>query len=126
VPRVYVVPEDRYAKMWGAWPENDEGKQSVAIELVSDVTESPHRLPIEFANKLYAAGESGVGYCIFTVVFDDGFRLPVLSGNAIDFIDYPPGKSQRNVVDGLPHIGQNQPNLCRAPSYHWCLYSDES
>jgi len=35
--RVYVVPEDRYIKVWGVWPEDDKNKRSVRID---DVAES--------------------------------------------------------------------------------------
>jgi hypothetical protein len=120
---VYVVPEDRYIQVWGVWPEDDEGKRSVQIEEVVEICESADRLPAKLAAKLYAAGESGMGYCIFTVVFDDGSRLPFVSGNAIDFIEYPQGKGPANVVDVIPHEGRNEPDLRKAPDYYWCLYA---
>ena len=70
--RVYVVSEQSYIRSWGVWPEDDSGKALIAIEEVQDLRESHSRLPAEFANRLYDAGESGMGYRIFTVVFDDG------------------------------------------------------
>lgn len=124
VSRVYIVPEDRYIRVWGVWPEDDQGKRSVRIEDVAELRESADRLPVSLAAKLYAAGESGMGYCVFTVVFDDGLRLPFVSGNAVDFIEYPPGKGPCNAVDVLPHVGRNEPDLRKAPEYYWCLYSD--
>ena len=124
VRRVYVQEEQSYITMWGVWPEHDRGKYFIKIERVSRVVESADRLPARFANKLYEAGESGMGYCIFTVLFDDGSRLPVVSGNAIDFIVYPPGKSGDNVTGVLPHEGRNDPALQKAPDYRWCLYSN--
>ncbi len=126
VSRVYVVPDDLYIKVWGVWPEDDRAKRSIRIEDVAEIRESPDRLPVELAEKLYAAGESGMGYCVFTVVLDDGLRLPVVSGNAVDFIEYPPGKGPANAVDVIPHEGRNAPNLRQAPKYYWCLYSDEA
>jgi hypothetical protein len=123
VPHVYVVPEERYIQVWGVWPEDDPGKRSVSIEDVGEITESADRLPPNLAAKLYAAGESGMGYCIFTVVFDDESRLPFVSGNALDFIEYPPGKGPANVVDVVPHEGRNEPSPRKAPEYYWCLYA---
>jgi len=123
VDRVYVMPEEPYIMIWGVWPEDDKGKKAIRIDDVATVEDSCHRLPVRLANKLYTAGESGMGYAIFTVVFDDGSRLAVQTGNAIDFIDYPAGKGPRNVVDVLPHVGRDAPDLHRGPEYHWCLYS---
>ena len=63
------------------------------------LAESPRRLPAQFANKLYKSGESGMGYTIFTVIFADGSRQAYGTGNAVDFISYPEGKGQMDVVD---------------------------
>jgi hypothetical protein len=123
VNRVYVIPEEPYILTWGVWPEDDKGKKSIRIEDVSTIEESSHRLPAPLASKLYMAGESGMGYTIFTVVFDDGSRVAIGTGNAIDFIDYPAGKGPRNVVDVLPHVGRDAPDLHRGSEYYWCLYS---
>jgi hypothetical protein len=124
VDRVYVIPEEPYILTWGVWPEDDKGKKSIRIEDVSIVEQSSHRLPASLASKLYKAGESGMGYTIFTVVFDDGSRLAIQTGNAIDFINYPVGKGLQNVIDVLPHVGRDAPDLRSGPEYHWCLYSD--
>lgn len=124
IDRVYVVPEEPYILTWGVWPEDDNGKASIRVEAVMTVQESRHRLPAPLATKLYAAGESGMGYTIFTVVFDDGSQIAFQTGNAIDFIDYPAGKGPTSVVDVLPHVGREAPLLRRAPAYCWCLYSD--
>lgn len=117
---VYVVPEEPYILMWGVWPE---ANASVAVDDLATVVESRHRLPAPFARKLYAAGESGMGYTIFTVVFDDGSRIAVQTGNAIDFVNYPVGKGPANVTDVLPHVGRGDPQVSSAPAYRWCLYA---
>ena len=70
--RVYVADYAPYIRMWGVTPEEDQGKKCVAIQDVVKIEESPFRLPARFANQIYKAGESGMGYCIFTVQFDDG------------------------------------------------------
>ena len=125
IARVYIVAEQPYIERWGVWPEDDGGKSSVAIEKIREIRESPSRLPPEFANRLYAAGESGMGYHLFTVVFDDGDRRTFASGNAVDFITYPAGKGPQNVSAVLPDSdGRDPPPIYRTPDYHWCLYDD--
>jgi hypothetical protein len=49
-----------------------------------------------------------MGYTIFTVVFADGLRQACVTGNAVDFIRYPPGKSPKDVVKVLPARGQKR------------------
>jgi hypothetical protein len=82
-------------------------------------------VPAKYANEVYKAGESGMGYCIFTVVFSDGSKQAYVSGNAVDFIEYPEGKGPSNVVGILPQVGRDE-NPKPAPKYHWCLYAEEN
>lgn len=118
---VYVVPEGPYIRHWGLYPQQDRPKSYISLEDVDALSESPKRLPARFANKLYQSGESGMGYTIFTVVFADGSRQAYGTGNAVDFIRYPAGKGQSDVVDVLPHEGRNaEPVSC--PEYYWCLF----
>lgn len=120
---VYVVPEGPYIRQWGIYPQQDRGKRHISIADVETLTDSPTRLPAKFANRLYEAGESRMGCTIFTVVFADGSRHAYGTGNAIDFICYPEGKSQSDVVDVLPHEGRNaKPMKC--PEFFWCLFSE--
>jgi hypothetical protein len=121
--RVFMAAEAPYIHCWGVYPEEDRGKFSVSIQDVVSVTDSPSRLPAKFANQLYIAGESGMGYHIFTVVFTDGTKEAYVTGNAVDFIDYPEGKEPKNVAAVLPGVGRDH-NPHPAPKYHWCLYSD--
>lgn len=123
IDRVYVVAEAPYISQWGVYPEQDRAKSSIKIADVSLITGSPARLPARFANRLYEAGESGMGYQIFSVVFSDGTKQAYLTGNAVDFIEYPEGKGMKDVTDVLPNVGRNQ-NPQPGPKYHWCLYSD--
>lgn len=120
---VYLCEEVSWFKTWGVWPEEDRGKTSLSVTDVRELRESRHRLPAKFANELYAHGESGMGYTIFTVEFRDGSRRAYVNGNAIDFIDYPPGKSAQDVVRVIPHEGRTSPDLRKAPDYVWCLFS---
>jgi hypothetical protein len=120
---VYIVSEGPYRKYWGIYPEDDHGKSWIRIEDAVKVEESPTRLPARFANELYKAGESGMGYTIFKVVFNDGQQQTCATGNAVDFIQYPAGKSPADVVAVLPHQGrEDQP--VRSPRWYWCLYSE--
>jgi hypothetical protein len=120
---VYVVPEGPYIRHWGLYPQQDRGKSYILLSDVDALAESPRRLPAQFASKLYKSGESGMGYTIFTVVFADGSRQAYGTGNAVDFIRYPEGKGQSDVVDVLPHEGRNaEPVSC--PEYYWCLFSE--
>ncbi len=123
IDRVYVVAEAPYISQWGLYPDQDRGKSSIEIADVASITESPSRLPARFANRLYEAGESGMGYQVFTVIFSDGVKQAYLMGNAIDFIEYPDGKGMKDVANVLPHVGRDQ-NPQQGPKYHWCLYSD--
>lgn len=120
---VYVVPEGPYIKHWGVYPQQDRAKSYISLADVDALSESPKRLPARFANKLYKSGESGMGYTIFTVVFADGSRQAYATGNAVDFIRYPEGKGQSDVVDVLPHEGRSA-NPVSCPEYYWCLFSD--
>jgi hypothetical protein len=120
---VYVVPEGPYIKHWGVYPQQDRGKSHISVADVDALAESPSRLPARIADKLYKSGESGMGYTIFTVVFADGSRQAYGTGNAVDFIRYPEGKGQDDVVDVLAHEGRNA-ELLSSPEYYWCLFAE--
>jgi hypothetical protein len=140
LPRVYVQEARSWLELWGAWPDEDPGKTEVAIGEVVEIADSPVRLPAHLATRMYDAGESGVGGfrdrepciaglpilremqrgCRFTLVLADGRRLGCETGNAIDFVDLPPGVSTSHVVDLHPHVRAGEPTTGAA--YAWCLY----
>lgn len=120
---VYLIEAGKYIRSWAIWPEDDGAKQQVSIGDIVSIEESPSRLPVAIAEKLYEAGESGMGYCIFTLVFDDGTKESHLRGGAIDFVDYPDGKSAVNIVDVLPHEGRKAEHLQKGPDYYWAIYA---
>jgi hypothetical protein len=122
---VYFSAAKPWFEHWGVWPADDEGKRSVSILDVVSIEESPHRLPAKFANTLYEAGESGMGYTLFVVEFADGSSLPYGAGNAVDFITYPPGMTARDVVRVVPHAGRTAANRGVCPEYAWCLFDGE-
>lgn len=126
--RVYVVEEEPYLRAWGIRPEDDPAKSSVDLAEVERIEESPLRLPPPLANKIYAAGESGMGYTVFTLVLADGRSLPYTTGNAVDFPLLPAGIRMADVVDALPHDGREtfRDRLPReeesTADYYWCTY----
>lgn len=127
--RVYLVEARAYLSTWGIDPKEDPRKQWVAIEDVEVIEDSPVRLSAGLATQVYAAGESGMGYTIFTVEDRDGRQLPFTGGNAVDFPDWPSGFDPMTVVAVHPHVGRehslhrgSQPGKQIAP-YRWCLYS---
>ena len=121
IDRVYIVEAQPYITVWGVWPDQDAHKYEVRLEEISEVQESPSRLPARFANKLYRAGESGMGYTVFTVRFRDGAEMAYVSGGAVDFISFPAGQSQADIVDVSPHIGRDRAVHSDIP-YFWCLH----
>lgn len=128
--RVYVVDAPTYMTYWGVDPKDDPAKLSVRIENVTRIASSPLRLPAHFASRIYAEGESGMGYTIFTVVARDGTRHPYVGGNAIDFPNWPVGFDPADIADVQPHVGR-QTFRHRGPRetesiapYYWCLYAN--
>ncbi len=125
VDRVYIVEAESFIGLWG-W---DAARPYISLEDVVSIRESPTRLPSEFADRLYHAGESGMGYVIFTVVTGNGSRFPFSTGDAVDFPNWPPGLGPQDVVDVLPHVGRElfreggYPPTQQGADYLWCLYS---
>jgi hypothetical protein len=120
---VYVEPEEMYIECWGIYPEDDKHKQSIRIDDVVDIQESPMRLPVQFANQVYEAGESGMGVYVFTVLFADGSKQAYRSGSAVDFLPYPAGKSAKDIAGVMPHEGREDPSVKDCLAWYWCLYS---
>lgn len=120
--RVYVVEEDAYLSVWGVYPEDDHGKSSVNLNDVASIEDSPTRLPAAIANRIYEAGESGMGYCTFHLVLRDGRALSCVTGNAVDFVNLPPGVTSDVIVDVRHERVDTRYQYCPAADYHWCLY----
>ena len=118
---VYVIPAQPYLKLWGVLPENDKSKKFVRIQDVAKIEESPSRLPSKIANEIYKAGESGMGYCRFTLFFNDNTEQEYITGNAIDFVPLPAGKSKSDIISVSPHTGSGK-NYVHGLEYYWCLY----
>jgi hypothetical protein len=123
---VYFMPERPVMKMWESYLQTDGAKRLIRMENVTEIRDSPTRLPARFANELYKHGESGMGYTIFTVVFYDGARQACVTASGVDFIQYPPGKSPLDVTAVIPHEGRRDDSLVKAPPSYWCIYAEES
>jgi hypothetical protein len=117
----YLIMEDSYSTNWGIYFEAYPRDFWIDIGEVESIAESGLRLPIKFAKKLYAKGESGVGYMVFTVKFSDGGKQAYLTRGGVDFVEFPEGKTAADVVDVEPHVGAGAGTL-RTPQPRWCLY----
>ena len=127
IDRVYIASVGEYIENWG-W---DARREYISIADVTRIAPSPLALPPGIAEKIYAAGESGMGYFIYTLVMKDGSRLPFATGDAVDFPNWPPGALPGDVVDVLPGEGRDafadhRPGPTQSgAAYAWCLYADD-
>lgn len=112
---VYLVDAELFARTWGRAPS----RSVIPVTDIIAIEEAPDRLPPALANELYAAGESGMGYCVFTVVFRDGAEQAYITGNAVDFLQWPPQLGPTDAARVIPHKGRHAPHLAGAP-YEWC------
>jgi hypothetical protein len=122
---VYLAPAITWFEHWGVWPEDDPGKSALPLSEVADIRESPSRVPPEIAQSIYQAGESGMGYHVFTLTFRDGSRTPFGTGRALDFLDLPEGKGPADIASVAPHTGRRELGLAGTLPYHWCLFSQD-
>lgn len=119
---VYLSPAIPWFERWGVWPDEDAGKIGLGLDEVTDFEESPSRMPPQFAEVLYDAGESGMGYQLFQLHFLDGSSASFVSGNTIDFPDLPPGKTPGDILGVTPHAGRDDPLRRGSKEYAWCLF----
>jgi hypothetical protein len=122
---VFFAESSEYIRVWGVWPDQDKGKREVKIEDVLEIKESPSRLPRHLAQMLYDAGESGMGYLLFALRYDDMTMTYHVTGGAVDFVTLPEGKAIKNIETVIPHVGREQKNIANPPEYAWCLYTKE-
>jgi hypothetical protein len=75
---------------------------------VAEVRLCRYRMPAHLASRLYAAGESGMGYEIFTLDLRSGQSLVFVTGNLVDFPDLPEGVTTDDILDVHPHEGRER------------------
>jgi hypothetical protein len=105
-------------------PEDMPDMHWFYADQVASIEESPARLPAPFASEIYRAGQSGMGYFVFTVVFSRWSNREYVTGLP-DFIDYPRGKGPLSVKSVLPHVGRRISKLVLHLPIHWCIFSRE-
>jgi len=117
----YIVDYDLFVKTWlGRTPPNEENNPMyISIDAVTSIKNSPNRLPAHLANKLYDAGETGMGYSAFKIMYDNGTSLNVVTGNAVDFVPSAVGLTPNNIIDVLPH--QRSKDFVEGPEFVFCL-----
>lgn len=120
LPRIYVAEESAFFALWG----DDPRRTYLDVSEIDSIEDSPFRLPASLANVVYEAGESGMGYSIFTVHLRDGRSLPFLAGNAVDFPDWPSDVDPRDAIAIEPHVGREHVGGANTGSAPWglCLY----
>ncbi|SEO91924.1 hypothetical protein SAMN05192574_11647 [Mucilaginibacter gossypiicola] len=118
---VYLVNYDDYLRSWGGI----NYEMLIPIEEITSISESPNALPASLSKKLYDAGESGMGYCVFKILYHNGVTLDIVTGNAVDFVPSPHGLTVQNIKDVLPHKGSTQAYL-NGLDYKWCLFKSNN
>jgi hypothetical protein len=126
--RVYVQEVTSWLAGWGVLPEDDDGKDELALVEVAAIAESPSRLPPGIADAIYADRESGMGYFAFTLLFADGSSLPYVTGDILDFLELPSAMTPKYIV-GVRTRGSTPQEASLdgyggALSFAWCLYRD--
>jgi hypothetical protein len=119
---VYIMEETGYFRRWGIWPEDDHAKRHIDVSLIRSVAASPNRLPVEFADRIYDAGESGMGFYAFSLRFRNGLRQTFLTGDAVEFLPFPSNLRPADVVDVTTHAGAPVEYLTGL-EYSWGLHS---
>ena len=49
-----------------------------------------------------------MGYCVFMLIFADGEHRTYVTGNAVDFVPFPAGKTPHDIIDVRPHKGDRR------------------
>lgn len=126
--RVYLVEEAPYLRQWKIRPKEDPSCRDLPLDSIVDVDESPTRLPARFATRLYRAGESWQRFTVFTLVLENGRRLPYLMGHSVDFPQWPDDVTPDLVAGVIPHEAPTEfrsrtPSPHQAAAHHrWCVY----
>lgn len=92
-------------------------------EHITEVRPSNRRLPAPLAEKLYATGESGMGYILYILELRSKQTFVCVSGGIVDFPALPDGVLTGDILDVHPHEGRErtfrEPYLSDSP-FTWC------
>lgn len=107
LPRVYFV-EASELKYVAKWPTKSDDPLLVTADEIAAIADSPVRTPARIANQLYEWGESGMGWTVFTLQFNDRSEQVYVVGQKYDFLQYPPGKSPADINEVFPGKGRDR------------------
>jgi hypothetical protein len=91
---------------------------------IEQILVSRHRLSASHASRIYAAGESGMGYHIFAVVFWPFRRRYYVRASFVDFIEYPWGARPSHIIKVQPHVANRQRIPAPAPVASVCVFAE--
>jgi len=120
---VYLVEAISYIENQGLWPWELPGWEYLPLDDVLQIENSPTRLPAVIATKIARAGETRMGYHVFTLLTADGLRIPRISGNP-DWVELPNGVRPQDIIDVIPHEGRSKvlDSHSHGKAFAWCLY----
>lgn len=70
---------------------------------ITRIENSPYAIPPTIHSKLWAAGETGMGYTAFIGIMDDGKEFPFITNFGIEFFEMPEGYTASRIKDIIPH-----------------------
>lgn len=92
---------------------------------IAVVESSSSAIPAHIAQKIYDAGESGMGYQIYALKFRGGSTQVFVTPNVLDFPDLPEGYAGRDIADAFPHKGRDNAQSGRhrgSADFLFCFY----
>ena len=103
----------------------DEFTITVPSNEIRCIAKSPHALPSHLVDKLYAGGETGMGYYVHTIVFEDNSTIVCMCPcEVLMFPDLPSSKRIDMVRDVIPHSKESAPKKygCYAAEHYYTWF----
>lgn len=122
LPRVCFLSANTYLDLWGPDPR----REYLLPSQVRSVWPSPFQLPPKLAEKVYAHGESGMGFVVFRLVMSDGQAFDFMAGGLAEFVELPAGYGFEDIRELRFPTDWDEFTLRRTPSFRWCLYTPPS
>ena len=121
---VHIEPSDNLVRL-GAVREITEEQTLQAFVKVEDVAaidQSVEQTPLNVYRKIREAGETGMGYYIFSLRLSDGRSLKCFSGGGFEFLRLPSGVAPHMIQDVTPCVRDASDVECRDAETSMCLY----